>query len=88
MWWMSLEIHVCPSSGKSRIGAMDDLTARLDSLLRRYAAVHDQGEGDAAGVTARFRKDLKPLVAQYGYRAVITALNKLADAPSQPVSIH
>jgi hypothetical protein len=67
---------------------MDDLTARLDSLLRRYAAIHDEGEGDAAGARARFRKDLKPLVAQYGYRAVITALNKLADNPSQSVSVH
>jgi hypothetical protein len=67
---------------------MDDLTARLDSLLRGYAAVHDPGEGNAAQARARFRKDLKPLLAQYGYRAVITALNRLADTPSQSVSVH
>jgi hypothetical protein len=67
---------------------MDDLTARLDSLLRRYATAHDQGNGDAARARARFRKDLEPLVAQHGCRAVITALNKLADNPSQSVSVH
>jgi hypothetical protein len=67
---------------------MDDLTARLGSLLRLYAAAHDQGEGDAARARAQFRKDLEPLVAQYGRRAVITALNKLADAPWRPVSLH
>jgi len=67
---------------------MDDLTARLDSLLRRYAAAHDQGEGDAARAKARFRKELEPLVAQHGYRAVITALNKLADAPSRSAAVH
>jgi hypothetical protein len=76
------------SSGKPQIATMDDLTAQLDSLLRLYAADHDEREGDAAGARARFRKDLEPLVAQRGRRAVITALNKLADAPSRSVSVH
>jgi hypothetical protein len=71
-----------------QIATMDNLTARLDSLLRLYAAAHEAGEGDAARVRVQFRKELEPLVAQHGRRAVITALNKLADAPPRSVSVH
>jgi hypothetical protein len=67
---------------------MDNLIAQLDSLLRLYAAPHDWGEGGAVRARVQFRKELEPLVAQHGRRAVITALNKLADAPLRSVTVH
>jgi hypothetical protein len=70
-----------------RIATMDVLTAQLDSLLRLYAASHDAGEGDVARARVQFRKELAPLVAQHGRRAVITSLNKLAGAPSRSVTV-
>jgi hypothetical protein len=45
--------------------AMDDLTARLEALLRLYAAAGDRGEGSAR-LTGQFQEDLQLLVAKYG----------------------
>jgi hypothetical protein len=67
---------------------MTHLTARLESLLRLYAAAQDQGEGDAARLREQFRKDVEPLVAQYGHRAVIAALDELSGAASPSVPLH
>jgi hypothetical protein len=67
---------------------MTHLTARLESLLRFYAAAQDRGEGDAARLREQFRKDVEPLVAQYGRRAVIAALDELSGAASPSVPLH
>ena len=67
---------------------MTHLTAQLESLLRFYAAAQDQGEGDAARLREQFRKDVEPLVAQYGHRAVIAALDELSGAASPSVPLH
>jgi hypothetical protein len=69
---------------------MTHLTARLESLLRLYAAAQDQGEGDAARLREQFRKDVEPLVAQYGRRATtspsqaIGTLQMLDPGPLTP----
>ena len=73
---------------RPQIATMDNLIAQLDSLLRLYVASHDWGEGDAVRARVQFRKELEPLVARHGRRAVITALNKLADAPLGSVTVH
>ena len=56
---------------------MDELTARLESLLSRYAAALDQDEGDHGKEWEQFRKELKLLIAEYGPRAVDAALDKM-----------
>ena len=61
-----------------------DLTARLEYLLHLYSAACDYGEADAALLREQFRKDLEPLVAQYGEEAVIHALDKLPDRSDGP----
>jgi hypothetical protein len=63
---------------------MDHLTIRLKYLLHLYSAVPDSGPADATLLREQFRKDLEPLVAQYGQEAVIEALDKLPDRPNGP----
>jgi hypothetical protein len=65
-----------------------DLTARLEYLLRHYAAACDRVDADAALLRQRFRKDLEPLVEQYGQQAVIAALDGLSDGSWPAVSLH
>ena len=60
---------------------MDDLTARLDVILRRHAATYDQPDDHA-----RLRKELELLIAEYGYEAVTAALDEVPTGP--PVSLH
>ena len=67
---------------------MDDLTARLEALLRLYAAADDWGQRGGARWAEQFRKDLALLVAKYGFKAVDTALEKLPDEPWPSVSLH
>jgi hypothetical protein len=59
---------------------MDDLTAHLESLLRRYAAAFDQTPDDRLG--EQFRRDLQILVTEYGAEAVSAALDEIPDMPS------
>lgn len=65
---------------------MDDLTARLEALLRLYAAAFDERQDDQLG--KRFRKDLQMLVAEYGPQAVNAALDALPNAASPSGSLH
>ena len=65
-----------------------DLTARLEYLLRVYAAACGQVKADAELLREQFRKDVEPLVAQYGQEAVIAALNELTDGSCPSVSLH
>jgi hypothetical protein len=62
---------------------MDDLTARLQALMRRYAASCDQ-----PGPYQRFRKELNLLISEYGYQAVDAALDNLPEEPWPSVSLH
>jgi DNA-binding response OmpR family regulator len=59
---------------------MDELTARLEALLRRYAAAFDQPQDDRLG--EQFRRDLQLLVAEYGPQPVSPALDEIPDMPS------
>jgi hypothetical protein len=65
-----------------------DLTARLEYLLHLYSAAYDHGEADAAQLREQFRKDLEPLVAQYGQEAVIAALDGLSAGSWPSASLH
>ena len=67
---------------------MNDLTARIESLLRRYASVCDQDGGDSGRLWEAFRKELQMLVAEFGPRAVDAALDELPDAASPSASLH
>ena len=67
---------------------MDELTARLESLLRFYAGPDRQDQGDGALMAQQFSKDLQLLVAEFGPRAVDAALDKMPDGAWQPGSLH
>jgi hypothetical protein len=68
---------------------MNELTARLESLLRRLgAAAPDESAGDEARFSAQFRADLQSLVSEYGPAAVCAALDDLPDVASHSVSLH
>jgi hypothetical protein len=68
---------------------MNELTARLESLLRRLHAVADD-ESDPAAVRlrAQFCAELQSLVSEYGPEAVYAALDDLPDVASPSVSLH
>jgi hypothetical protein len=66
---------------------MDELTARLEALMRRYAAACDQGEGDVAELA--FHKELQLLVAQCGQPAIGAAPDEeMSDGAWPSVSLH
>jgi hypothetical protein len=66
---------------------MDELTARLEAIMRRYAAACDQGQGD--GAQLEFHKELQLLVAQYGQPAIDAALDEeMSDGAWPSVSLH
>ena len=68
---------------------MDELTARLEAIMRRYAAACDQGEGDGAQLAEQFHKELQLLVAQYGQPAIDAALDEeMSDGAWPSVSLH
>ena len=75
------------SSALQQISPMDELTARLEAIMRRYAAACDQGEGD--GAQLEFHKELQLLVAQYGQPAIDAALDEeMSDGAWPSVSLH
>ena len=53
---------------------MDDLTARLEAVLRLYAAACDQGQLDSAHLLEQLHGDLQGLIADYGYDTVEATL--------------
>jgi hypothetical protein len=67
---------------------MDDLTKRLETLLRRYAEAIDQGQGEAAQLADEFRKGLRLLVAEFGQPAIDAALDQLPRTGSPSISLH
>ena len=67
---------------------MNDLTARLEALLRRiHSTALNQAEWDTASAE-QFRGDLHSLVSEYGPAAVNAALDKIPDAASPSDSMH
>jgi hypothetical protein len=65
---------------------MDELTARLEALMRRCAAACDRGKADMA---EQFHKELQLLVAQYGRPAIDAALDEeMSDGAWPSVSLH
>jgi hypothetical protein len=58
---------------------MDELSARLESLLRFYAWADPSDQGDGAVPAQQFSKALQLLVAEFGPRAVDAALDKMPD---------
>jgi hypothetical protein len=67
---------------------MDDLTGRLEVLLRLYAAADDNGQRNRAKLAQRFRRDLRLLVIEYGLQTVDTALEKMPDEAWPSVLLH
>jgi hypothetical protein len=65
---------------------MDDLAARLQSLLRRYAA--ECGQGNCGWSWRQFHNDLRTLIAECGPQAVDAALDQIPDEPGPPISLH
>lgn len=66
---------------------MSDLAARLEALLRIYAAAC-QGQLDDARSAERLRKGLQLLIADYGYNAVDAAIDDLPYGALAPTSLH
>jgi hypothetical protein len=71
-------VRPSPSTGKP-ILHMDELTARLASLLARYAAARDLDKGDGSRLSEQLRNELQLLTAEYGPTAVDAALDRLSD---------
>lgn len=69
---------------------MTDLTARLEVLLRRYAAECESQPPSTAldRLGEEFRRKIDALVAQYGRRAVDKAIDALPDVRWPSVSLH
>ena len=67
---------------------MDELTARLESLFRRYAAaLGHHHHGDRAPVAKQFLEEADFLIAQYGQPAIGAALDA-PDVASPSASLH
>jgi hypothetical protein len=67
---------------------MDDLSVRLEALLRRYAAAINRGGDDTARLVDEFRASLGALVAEFGQLAIDAALTKIRDEASSSVALH
>jgi hypothetical protein len=68
---------------------MEELTARLEALMRRYAAACDQGVREGAQFSEQFHKELQLLIAEYGETAVNAALDEeMSDGAWPSVSLH
>jgi hypothetical protein len=78
-------------NGKKSEGRMDDLTARLEALLRRYL----MEAGRCRGVTTaldrlgeKYRRDIDHLVTEYGQPAINAAMNEIPDGPWPSDALH
>jgi hypothetical protein len=56
---------------------MDELSARLDVILRRHAATYDQPDD-----YEQLRNELEVLIAEYGFQAVDAALDEAGPSAS------
>ena len=68
---------------------MDDLTARIDALFRRYAADLDRRRFDDIQLAKQFRMNMDLLIAKYGQPAIDAALDEVPTGEVWPsVSLH
>ena len=67
---------------------MDELIARLGSLLGRHAATLDQDESNRGQPWEQFRRELELLIAEYGPGAVDAALNEIPDGAGRAISLQ
>jgi hypothetical protein len=67
---------------------MTVLAARLEALLRSYAAARHQEKDDGSRSWEQFRTDLQSLIAEYGPNAVDAALDELPDGAGAAISLH
>jgi hypothetical protein len=66
---------------------MDELTARLESLFRRYATAIGHHRGDHIQVARQFLEEADLLIAQYGQPAIDAALDA-TGVESPTFSLH
>jgi hypothetical protein len=59
---------------------MDDITARLESLFRRYGAAIDDPDVDGVRLGKQFYEEADLLIAQYGQAAIERALDEPGEA--------
>jgi hypothetical protein len=71
-----------------KISPMDDLSVRLEALLRRYAAAIDRGGDETAQLVDEFRAGLRALVAEFGQPAIDAALNEIRNEASPSKALH
>jgi hypothetical protein len=68
---------------------MDDLTARIDGLFRRYAADLDKRRFDGIQPAKQFRMNMDLLIAKYGQPAIDAALDEVPVGEVWPsASLH
>ena len=69
---------------------MDELTARLEALFRRYAVAYDRRAGVAVlgRFGPQFRKDMDLVIAEYGQAAVDVALDAMPNEAWPSIALH
>jgi hypothetical protein len=68
---------------------MDDLTARIDALFRRYATDLDKRKFDGVQLAKQFRMNMDLLIAKYGQPAIDAALDEVPIGEVWPsASLH
>jgi hypothetical protein len=67
---------------------MDQLIARLELLLGRYAATLQQDQSDGGQPWEKFRRELALLIAEYGPEAIDAALNEMPDGAGRAISLQ
>jgi hypothetical protein len=71
-----------------KISPMDDVSVRLEALLRRHAAAIGHGRDETAQLVDEFRASLRALVAEFGQPAIDAALNELRIEASPSETLH
>jgi hypothetical protein len=67
---------------------MNELTERLRSLFRRYAAAVAQRHGDPAPIAKQFSEEVDLLIAQYGQPAINAALDEVPGKAWPSALLH
>jgi hypothetical protein len=69
---------------------MDDLTARLQALFRRYSAAIELHPDRASidHLCEQFHQDLGGLIAEYGHAAVDEAIDEIPSEVWPSVGLH
>jgi hypothetical protein len=68
---------------------MNNLTAQIDALFRRYAADLDKRRLDGVQVAKQFRVDMDLLIGKYGQPAIDAALDEVFIGQMWPsASLH